>query len=77
LIGNLLAREIRDPRFSAEARAFAAEQFLVMVVAQPQRRAMGLGTPLTPAEFDAWTENVVALFLNGCRGWSAASSRKK
>lgn len=77
LIGNLLARELRDPRLSAEVRAFAAEQFLVMVVAQPQRRAMGLGAPLTPAEFDAWTENVVALFLNGCRGWSAASSRKK
>ena len=77
LIGNLLARELRDPRFTVEARAFAAEQFLVMVVAQPQRRAMGLGAPLAPAELDAWAENVVTLFLNGCRGWSAASSRKK
>jgi AcrR family transcriptional regulator len=77
LIGNLLAREVREPRFSAEARAFAAEQFLVMVVAQPQRRAMGLGTPLTATELDAWAENVVILFLNGCRGWSAAATRKK
>lgn len=77
LIGNLLAGEYRDPRFTIEARAFAAEQFLVMVVAHPQRRAMGLGAPLTPAELDAWTENVVTLFLNGCRGWSAASARRK
>lgn len=77
LIGKLLAREIRDPRFSAEARAFAAEQFLVMIVAHPQRRAMGLGAPLTPTELEAWADNVVTLFLNGCRGWSAATSRKK
>jgi hypothetical protein len=77
LIGNLLAGEYRDPRFTIEARGFAAEQFLVMVVAQPQRRAMGLGAPLTPGELDAWTENVVTLFLNGCRGWSAASARRK
>ena len=77
LIGKLLAREIRDPRFSAEARVFAAEQFLVMVVAQPQRRAMGLGAPLTATELEAWADNVVTLFLNGCRGWSGAASRKK
>jgi AcrR family transcriptional regulator len=77
LIGDLLARELRDPRFSVDARTFAAEQFLVMVVAQPQRRAMGLGAPLTPNELEAWADNVVTLFLNGCRGWSAASSRKK
>jgi TetR/AcrR family transcriptional repressor of mexJK operon len=77
LIGNLLARELQDPRFSVEARAFAAEQFLVMVVTAPQRRAMGLGPPLTSSELDAWTDDVVRLFLNGCRGWAAAASRKK
>jgi AcrR family transcriptional regulator len=77
LIASLLARELQDPRLNAEARAFAAEQFLVMVVTGPQRRAMGLGASLTPAELDAWTDDVVRLFLNGCRGWSAAASRKK
>jgi len=77
LIGNLLARELQDPRFGVEARAFAAEQFLVMVVTAPQRRAMGLGAPLTSSELDAWTDDVVKLFLNGCRGWSAAAARKK
>jgi TetR/AcrR family transcriptional repressor of mexJK operon len=74
LIGDLLLSEIRDPLFTVQAREFAAEQFLHMVVAQPQRRAMGLGAPMTPGELDAWADSVVRLFLNGCRGWSAASS---
>jgi TetR/AcrR family transcriptional regulator, mexJK operon transcriptional repressor len=69
LISGLLARELPDATFTAAARAFAAQQFLHMVVALPQRRAMGLGAPMTPAELDAWADNVVTLFLNGCRGW--------
>lgn len=74
LIADLLSRELPDPRFTAEARVFAAEQFLHMVVARPQRRAMGLGAPMTQAELDAWADNVTTLFLNGCQGWSAAVS---
>jgi len=68
LIGGLLAREMRDSKLSAENRAFAAEQFIFMVVALPQRRAMGFGTPMTAAELDAWADKTVNLFLNGCRG---------
>jgi AcrR family transcriptional regulator len=49
-----------DPRF-------AAEQFILMVVTGPQRRALGLATPLTAAELAAWARNTVALFLDGCR----------
>jgi TetR/AcrR family transcriptional regulator, mexJK operon transcriptional repressor len=67
LIGGLLARELRDSKQSAENRAFAAEQFIFMVVALPQRRAMGFGTPMTAAELDAWADKTVNLFLNGCR----------
>jgi hypothetical protein len=33
---------------------------------------MGLGKPMTSVELDAWTDNVVNLFLNGCRGWVPA-----
>jgi TetR/AcrR family transcriptional regulator, mexJK operon transcriptional repressor len=47
---------------------FAAEQFLHMLVAGPQRRALGLGTPMTTADLDAWARDAVDLFLNGCRG---------
>ncbi|MGB6309363.1 MAG: TetR/AcrR family transcriptional regulator [Steroidobacteraceae bacterium] len=72
LIGGLLARDLRDSKLSAENRAFAAEQFIYMVVSLPQRRAMGYGAPMTAAELDAWADKSVALFLNGCRGWKAS-----
>ena len=71
LIGGLLAREPRDSTLSAEKRAFAAEQFIFMVITVPQRRAMGYGTPMTAAELDVWADKTVDLFLNGCRGWTA------
>ncbi len=77
LIGDLLCRELRDPRLTIERRNFAAAQFLHMVVALPQRRIMGLGVPMTPRELDAWADDAVNLFLNGCRGFSRPSARQK
>jgi TetR/AcrR family transcriptional regulator, mexJK operon transcriptional repressor len=68
LIGDLLTRELRDVRLSAEMRRFAAMQFLHMVVTLPQRRIMGLGLPLTPRQLEQWANNAVKLFLGGCRG---------
>ena len=50
-----------DPRF-------AAEQFILMVVEGPRRRALGLGMPMPAAELQQWVERTVALFLEGCRG---------
>ena len=50
---------------SIDAR-FAAEQFILMVVEGPRRRALGLGVPMTPAELRAWSDDTVALFLRGC-----------
>ena len=70
LIGGLLARDLRESKLSAENRVFAAQQFIVMVVSQPQRRAMGYGAPMTPAELDIWADKSVSLFLDGCRGWN-------
>jgi TetR/AcrR family transcriptional regulator, mexJK operon transcriptional repressor len=70
LIGDLLARELSGSRLKGELRDFAAMQFLYMVVALPQRRSMGLGFPMTAKELGAWADNVVKLFLNGCRGLS-------
>ncbi|HEV7943483.1 MAG TPA: TetR/AcrR family transcriptional regulator [Solirubrobacteraceae bacterium] len=77
LIGDLLARELPDARLTVELRSFAAAQFLHMVVAQPQRRTMGVGVPMTPSELDAWADHAVNLFLNGCRGLSGRSSPKR
>jgi TetR/AcrR family transcriptional regulator, mexJK operon transcriptional repressor len=72
LIGDLLARLIPDPKMTVTHRAFAAAQFLHLVVAQPQRRHMGFGAPMTPEELNMWVRDTVTLFLNGCRGLSAA-----
>ncbi len=69
LIGDLLERELPEAKLSSADRRFAAEQFLFLVIALPQRRAMGFGTPMTPTELDAWAKQVVRLFLNGCRGF--------
>jgi len=70
LIGDLLARELSNPPLEGELRDFAAMQFLYMVVTLPQRRKMGLGLPMTAKELAAWADNVVKLFLHGCRGLS-------
>jgi TetR/AcrR family transcriptional repressor of mexJK operon len=70
LIGELLARELQGARLTPKLRAFATMQFLQMLVALPQRRSMGLGVPMTTSELDAWADDAVNLFLNGCRGLS-------
>lgn len=72
LIGDLLVRLLPDQNMSADHRAFAATQFLHLVVGQPQRRLMGFGAPMTPEELNIWVRDTVTLFLNGCRGLSSA-----
>jgi hypothetical protein len=37
-----------------------------MVLTIPQRRALGLGRPMTAAELEGWARAVVDLFLDGC-----------
>jgi hypothetical protein len=32
---------------------------------------------MTAAELDAWADDTVRLFLNGCRGWAGAIRRSK
>jgi len=75
LIALVLDREARAGKLSLDDPMFAAEQFLYMVIAIPQRRATGMGQPLSSRELDAWARNVVNLFLNGCRGWVRAGRR--
>ena len=67
-IAGILDREARAGKLAVDDPTFAARQFLYMLIALPQRRAMGFGAPMTPPECDAWASNVVNLFLNGCRG---------
>jgi TetR/AcrR family transcriptional regulator, mexJK operon transcriptional repressor len=75
LIAGLLEREARAGNLRLDNPTFAAEQFLHMLVAGPQRRALGLGPPLSSEALDAWVRDVVNLFLNGCRGWDRSATR--
>ena len=68
LIAGLLERETRSGALAVADAPFAAEQFLQMVLVIPQRRALGLGTPMTPKELERWARDVVDLFLDGARG---------
>lgn len=69
-IGALLQRDASSKGLSLDASHFAATQFLQMIIAWPQRQALGLGVPMTPAELNVWARQTIKLFLNGCRGWS-------
>lgn len=75
LIAGLLEREARAGKLALDNPAFAAQQFLHLVTGVPQRRAMGLGKPMSSAELDAWAGDVVNLFLNGCRGWDRTGAQ--
>ena len=66
-LAAVLERETRAGRLALEDAAFAAEQFVTMVLAVPRRRAMGLGPAMKSTELERWIERTVALFLDGAR----------
>lgn len=67
-IGDLLQLTSPGKKLQRKDAEFAAEQFLDSVVTVPQRRAIGLGAPMKPAEVERWGKQAVALFLRGCDG---------
>jgi TetR/AcrR family transcriptional regulator, mexJK operon transcriptional repressor len=66
-----IAQHLRPRIDSGELRPvdprFAAEQFILSVVTAPQRRALGLGVPLSQTEVAAHARDAVTLFLNGAK----------
>jgi hypothetical protein len=68
LIAGLLEREAAGGRLVVADATFAARAFLPMVITQPQRRAMGIGPPMSAEELEAWPRLVVGLFLYGAVG---------
>lgn len=74
LIGGLLAREM--PGSSRADQAFAAQQFIYLVVTVPRNRALGLGEPMTEEEIEPYLDRVVRLFLDGCRGLMGGRSAR-
>jgi len=67
MIADYLTRETGAGNLTVKNPAFAAEQFLHLIIAAPQRRAFGLGAPMGQRELDAWARDAVGLFLDGCR----------
>lgn len=65
-LADLLRHDAETRKRTLADPAFAAEQFLIMITAAPQRRALGLGAPLKANELDAWANAAVDLFLKGC-----------
>ena len=67
LIAGILDRAATGGQIRIDDTRFAAQQFLQMVVALPQRRAMGLDAPMSVQEQKEWPHKVVDLFLHGCK----------
>lgn len=77
LIGELLSRELDNPALTLEAREYAAQQFLQLVIGVPQRRAIGMEPAWSAEALEAWAEGAVQLLLNGCRRWGAPEPARR
>jgi AcrR family transcriptional regulator len=66
-LAAIFERETASGKLSIANPEFAAAAFMQLVVAVPQRRALGLGQKMTAAELDAWANDAVTLFLDGSR----------
>jgi TetR/AcrR family transcriptional regulator, mexJK operon transcriptional repressor len=66
-IAALLNRAIADGTLPPQDTTFAAEQFLHLLLAGPQRRALGLGPTLDERQIMTWRTATIALFLRGVR----------
>jgi TetR/AcrR family transcriptional regulator, mexJK operon transcriptional repressor len=66
-IAALLNRAIADGTLPPQDTTFAAEQFLHLLLAGPQRRALGLGPTLDERQIVTWRTATIALFLRGVR----------
>lgn len=76
LIAGLLEQHAHKEKINVTDPEFAAQQFLQMVITIPQRRAMGLGTPMSSGEIENWVKKTVDLFLNGCRGYARTAKQR-
>ena len=69
-VAALLEDERRAGTIALEDCTFAATQFQEMVLANPLRRAMGFGAPMTEEEQASWARQCVGLLVDGCRAQS-------
>lgn len=66
-LAALLDQAVAQGELPAQDTAYAAEQFLHLLLAGPQRRALGLGSPLDAQQTWVWRDRAVRLFLRGIK----------
>lgn len=66
-IAALLDDAVSRGMLPKQDTGFAAEQFLHLVLAGPQRRALGLGPPFHEQQRQVWQKATVKLFLSGVK----------
>jgi TetR/AcrR family transcriptional repressor of mexJK operon len=66
-VAALLDQAVARDAIPKQDTIFAAEQFLHLVLAGPQRRALGLGPKLDEQQTQVWRKAAVRLFLTGLR----------
>lgn len=73
---RLLERDAGSAALPPEETAFAAEQFLRLVVTGPQLRALGVGERMDDAALASWAARSVRLFLHGWRSRPVSGKRR-
>lgn len=68
LIGGLLTGDLAPARIGPGDAAFAARQFLQMIVSWPQRLALAFGHVMSVEERTTWVRQSTKLLLGGCFG---------
>ena len=66
-LAALLDQAVARGELPAQDTAYAAEQFLHLLLAGPQRRALGLGRPLGLQQLAVWRDRAIQLFLQGIK----------
>jgi TetR/AcrR family transcriptional regulator, mexJK operon transcriptional repressor len=66
-VAALLDRAIAGGEMPPRDTVFAAEQFLHLLLAGPQRRALGLGPSLDEQQIQTWRQDAVRLFISGIK----------
>jgi TetR/AcrR family transcriptional regulator, mexJK operon transcriptional repressor len=72
-IANHIEPRIASGELRPMEPRFAAEQFILSVVTGPQRRALGLGMPMSASEITEHAGKAVTLFLDGARAHQEVS----